>query len=145
MTFWKWKTKDEFVYSTCTDSSRMWLHWGSPPQRWNPCEKKWEVSKGLLLCKSIVLLFPSADCEEVKTKKWEEEPMALNASPLWGICTRFKPHLFMVIAQIGHTLLHFVTEASFNRGINPHVYVTYRHIVAGIFMSPLAFFLERYH
>ncbi|XP_058211909.1 WAT1-related protein At4g08300-like [Rhododendron vialii] len=70
-------------------------------------------------------------------------PMAVDASTL--ICTyrRFKPHLLMVLAQIGYTFLYFITEASFNHGMNPHVYITYRHIVAGLGMLPFAYFLER--
>jgi len=55
-----------------------------------------------------------------------------------------KPHLFMVIVQVGYTLLYFITEASFNHGMSPHVYVTYRHIVATLVMFPFAYFLERY-
>ncbi|KAJ0034919.1 hypothetical protein Pint_24613 [Pistacia integerrima] len=69
--------------------------------------------------------------------------MALKASSLSDIYMRFKPHLLMVIAQIGYTFLYFITEASFNHGMNPHVYITYRHIVAGIVMCPFAYFLER--
>ena len=49
----------------------------------------------------------------------------------------------MVLAQMGYTFLYFVTEASFNHGMNPHVYITYRHIVAGVVMFPFAYFLER--
>lgn len=72
-------------------------------------------------------------------------PMAVDASTTL-ICTyrRFKPHLLMVLAQIGYTFLYFITEASFNHGMNPHVYITYRHIVAGLGMLPFAYFLERY-
>ncbi|XP_020591233.1 WAT1-related protein At2g39510-like [Phalaenopsis equestris] len=58
-------------------------------------------------------------------------------------CRRFKPHILMTLAQIGYTILYFITEASFNRGMNPHVYVTYRHIVSGFAMLPFAYFLER--
>ncbi|KAI9119524.1 hypothetical protein K1719_009400 [Acacia pycnantha] len=56
---------------------------------------------------------------------------------------KFKAHMLMVSTQIGYTLLYFITEASFNHGMNPHVYVTYRHIVAAIAMFPFAYFLER--
>ncbi|KAF5205439.1 Wat1-related protein [Thalictrum thalictroides] len=56
---------------------------------------------------------------------------------------KFKPHLLMVVAQMGYTFLYFITEASFNHGMNPHVYITYRHFVAGIVMLPFAYFLER--
>ncbi|CAJ2673454.1 unnamed protein product [Trifolium pratense] len=55
----------------------------------------------------------------------------------------FKPHLIMVLGQMGYTLLYFVTEASFNHGMSPYVYVTYRHVVAGFVMFPFAYFLER--
>ncbi|KAM3393813.1 WAT1-related protein like [Capsicum galapagoense] len=56
---------------------------------------------------------------------------------------KFKPHLLMILAQICYTFLYFITQASFNHGMNPHVYVTYRHIVGGLFMLPFAYFLER--
>ncbi|KAI4303996.1 hypothetical protein MLD38_039568 [Melastoma candidum] len=59
------------------------------------------------------------------------------------VLAKFKPHLLMVLVQIGYTLLYFITEASFNHGMNPHVYITYRHVVAGVFMLPFAYFLER--
>ncbi|KAL5997038.1 hypothetical protein ACLOJK_007965 [Asimina triloba] len=56
---------------------------------------------------------------------------------------KFKPQLLMVLAQLGYTFLYFFAEASFNHGMNPHVYVTYRHFVAVLFMLPFAYFLER--
>ncbi|KAL2325087.1 hypothetical protein Fmac_024145 [Flemingia macrophylla] len=52
-------------------------------------------------------------------------------------------HLFMVLVQLGYTLLYFVTEASLNHGMSPHVYVTYRNLVAAVVMFPFAYFLER--
>ncbi|KAK2647255.1 hypothetical protein Ddye_022450 [Dipteronia dyeriana] len=67
----------------------------------------------------------------------------VKASPFSGTYTKFKPHLLMFLAQIGYTFLYFITEASFNHGMNPHVYVTYRHIVSAIVMFPFAYFLER--
>ncbi|KAL2921394.1 hypothetical protein RDABS01_012885 [Bienertia sinuspersici] len=57
--------------------------------------------------------------------------------------SRFKPHLVMALSQLGWTLLYFITEASFNHGMNPYVYITYRHLVAGVVMLPFAYFLER--
>ncbi|KAI3693022.1 hypothetical protein L6452_32849 [Arctium lappa] len=56
---------------------------------------------------------------------------------------RFKPHLLMVLTQVGYTFLYFITEASFKHGMNPHIYVTYRHVVGGFVMLPFAYFLER--
>lgn len=61
-----------------------------------------------------------------------------------NICKRFQPHILMVLAQIAYTFLYFITEASIAHGMNPHVYITYRHIVAALVMFPLAYFLERY-
>lgn len=69
--------------------------------------------------------------------------MAGEVSRLMGIYRRFKPHLLMVLAQLGYTFLYLITEASFAHGMNPHVYITYRHIVAGFFILPFAYFLER--
>lgn len=57
---------------------------------------------------------------------------------------RFKPHLLMILVQMSYTALYFITEAAFNSGLNPHVYVTYRHIVGGLVMFPIAYFTERY-
>ncbi|KAJ0053175.1 hypothetical protein Pint_01751 [Pistacia integerrima] len=56
---------------------------------------------------------------------------------------RFKLHLLMILIQMSYTALYFITEAAFNSGLNPHVYVTYRHIVGGVVMFPVAYFLER--
>ncbi|KAK0581919.1 hypothetical protein LWI29_019586 [Acer saccharum] len=56
---------------------------------------------------------------------------------------RFKPHLLMIVSQTCYTLLYFITQASFNEGLNPHVYVTYRHVVGGLVVFPFAYFLER--
>ncbi|KAK7391621.1 hypothetical protein VNO78_20038 [Psophocarpus tetragonolobus] len=59
------------------------------------------------------------------------------------ICRDFKPHLLMVLVQVGYSLLYLITKASFNHGISPYVYVTYRHILATVLMLPFAYFLER--
>ncbi|KAJ7954733.1 WAT1-related protein [Quillaja saponaria] len=60
-----------------------------------------------------------------------------------SVYRKFKPHILMLFTQIGYTFLYFITEASFNHGMNPHVYITYRHIVAGVIMFPFAYYLER--
>ena len=60
-----------------------------------------------------------------------------------SIYWKFKPHLQMVLSQMGYTFLYFITEASFDHGMNPHVYITYRHVVSGLVMFPFAYFLER--
>lgn len=69
--------------------------------------------------------------------------MAEEAGARMASYRKFKPHLLMVLAQIGYTFLYFITEASFKHGMNPHVYITYRHIVSGFVMLPFAYFLEK--
>ncbi|XP_054807607.1 WAT1-related protein At5g07050-like [Prosopis cineraria] len=60
-----------------------------------------------------------------------------------GVWCKFKPHLLMILVQLSYSILYFITEASFNHGFNPYVYVTYRSIVAGLALLPFAYFLER--
>ncbi|KAI3911726.1 hypothetical protein MKX01_029487 [Papaver californicum] len=36
--------------------------------------------------------------------------------------SRFKPHFLMVMTQVGYAFLYCITEASFNHGLNPHIY-----------------------
>ncbi|KAL4312798.1 hypothetical protein GQ457_01G031650 [Hibiscus cannabinus] len=69
--------------------------------------------------------------------------MAEKSGSNSDIYRRFKPHILMVLSQFGYTFLYIFTEACFNHGMNPHVHITYRHVVAGIAMFPFAYFLER--
>ncbi|XP_028780667.1 WAT1-related protein At4g08300-like [Neltuma alba] len=62
---------------------------------------------------------------------------------LGDLCGKFKPHLLMILLQLVYSILYFITEASFIHGSNPYVYVTYRNILAGLVLSPFAYFLER--
>ncbi|XP_019055423.1 PREDICTED: WAT1-related protein At4g08300-like isoform X2 [Nelumbo nucifera] len=69
--------------------------------------------------------------------------MAFKACEIGARYRKFKPHLLIVLIQIAYTFLYFIAEAAFNHGLNPHVFVTYRHIVASLVMLPFAYFLER--
>ncbi|KDP40312.1 hypothetical protein JCGZ_02310 [Jatropha curcas] len=80
---------------------------------------------------------------QVVLLKGKNQNFDMDFKSIADLYTRFKPHLLMVLAQIGYTFLYFITEASFKHGMNPHVYITYRHIVAGVVMLPFAYFLER--
>lgn len=60
--------------------------------------------------------------------------------PVW---MRYTPHALMVLAQLFFTLLYFITEAAFNRGLNPYVYVTYRHLLVAGVLWPFAYFYEK--
>lgn len=70
--------------------------------------------------------------------------MTNSEHSFWVMYEKFKPHLLMVFVQVAFVLLYFLVEASFNNGMNPHVFVTYRHAVGGIVVLPFAYFLERY-
>ncbi|RDY01181.1 WAT1-related protein, partial [Mucuna pruriens] len=59
---------------------------------------------------------------------------------VWG---KFKPHLMMVLVELAFSFLYFLVEASLNKGMNPHVFVTYRHAVGGIIVLPFAYARER--
>ncbi|XP_020231550.1 WAT1-related protein At5g07050-like [Cajanus cajan] len=56
---------------------------------------------------------------------------------------KYKLHLIMVLAQVASSFLYFLLEASINKGLNPHVFVTYRHAVGGIVVLPFAYVRER--
>ncbi|KAK9747657.1 hypothetical protein RND81_02G006300 [Saponaria officinalis] len=68
--------------------------------------------------------------------------MVAEAFNLGVTYRRLKPHLLMVLVQIASAFLYFILEAAFSRGMNPHVYVTYRHIVGGLVLFPFAYSLE---
>ncbi|KAB1213732.1 hypothetical protein CJ030_MR5G021864 [Morella rubra] len=69
--------------------------------------------------------------------------MAATLGELVAMYGRFMPHVLMVLVQIFATLLYLITDISFSHGLNPHVFVTYRHIIGGSAMLPLAYVLER--
>ncbi|PAN49104.1 hypothetical protein PAHAL_9G426500 [Panicum hallii] len=66
-------------------------------------------------------------------------PAGMMRRPAW---MRYTPHALMVLAQLFFTLLYFITEAAFNRGLNPYVYVTYRHLLVACVLCPFAYFYE---
>ncbi|GAB4843168.1 hypothetical protein Ancab_013143 [Ancistrocladus abbreviatus] len=43
--------------------------------------------------------------------------MASDGSGVRGIYKRFKPHILMVLTQIGYAFLYLITKASFNHGL----------------------------
>lgn len=69
--------------------------------------------------------------------------MRMNVCLLRVFFSRFKPHILIIFTQFGYTFLYFFTDASFKHGMNPHVHITYRQIVATIAFFPFAYFLER--
>ena len=69
--------------------------------------------------------------------------MALEVAEKGGVWRRYAPHVQMTLAQLCYTLMYFITEASFNRGLNPYVYVTYRHLLVAVLIWPFAYYHER--
>ncbi|KAK4573047.1 hypothetical protein RGQ29_031143 [Quercus rubra] len=69
--------------------------------------------------------------------------MAPMVGEMGMICTRFKPHIFMVLIHVGYMIMYLITDAAFSHGMNPHIFVTYRHVLGGLVMFPFAYFLER--
>ncbi|KAL8515759.1 hypothetical protein ACS0TY_014446 [Phlomoides rotata] len=55
----------------------------------------------------------------------------------------YKPVLLMVLCQIGYTFSYITAKASFNHGMDPFVYVTYRHLLSALILLPFAYFIER--
>ncbi|OMP09742.1 Drug/metabolite transporter [Corchorus olitorius] len=49
----------------------------------------------------------------------------------------------MLLTQIGYAVVYFFTEAAFSQGLSPHIFVSYRFCLAGLFMFPFAYFHER--
>ncbi|KAL9318637.1 hypothetical protein ACSQ67_015154 [Phaseolus vulgaris] len=69
--------------------------------------------------------------------------MSNNERAFGVMCVKFKPHLLMCVIQLLLSFLYFLVEASLNKGMNPHVFVTYRHVVGGIVVLPFAYVRER--
>ncbi|XP_015690286.2 WAT1-related protein At2g39510-like [Oryza brachyantha] len=66
--------------------------------------------------------------------------MASSMGALWR---RYAPHNLMILSQLCYTLMYFITEAAFNKGLNPYIYVTYRHLVVAVFLAPFAYYHEK--
>ncbi|KAL4596421.1 hypothetical protein ACB092_12G163100 [Castanea dentata] len=69
--------------------------------------------------------------------------MAPMVGKMGMIYRRFKPHILMVLIHVGYTIMYLITDAAFSHGMNPHIFVTYRHVLGGLVMFPFAYFLER--
>uniref|UniRef100_I1P7L5 WAT1-related protein n=2 Tax=Oryza glaberrima TaxID=4538 RepID=I1P7L5_ORYGL len=63
-----------------------------------------------------------------------------SMADLWR---RYAPHNLMILSQLCYTLMYFITEAAFNKGLNPFIYVTYRHLVVAVFLAPFAYYQEK--
>lgn len=55
----------------------------------------------------------------------------------------FNPHLSQILVQVAFAGMYIITRVSMIDGMNHFVFVTYRQVVATIFIAPFAYFLER--
>ncbi|KAF3340496.1 WAT1-related protein [Carex littledalei] len=55
----------------------------------------------------------------------------------------YAPALAMMTVQVGFAGLNIVSKLAMDSGMSPFVMITYRNIVATVFLAPLAFLLER--
>ena len=55
----------------------------------------------------------------------------------------YKPHIVVIAIQFAYAGLNIISKAALINGMSHFVFVVYRHLIATIFLSPLAYFLER--
>ncbi|KAK1279515.1 WAT1-related protein [Acorus gramineus] len=53
------------------------------------------------------------------------------------------PTFAMVVVQVGFAGLNVVSKLAMDSGMNPFVMVSYRQVIATVFLGPVAYFLER--
>ena len=70
--------------------------------------------------------------------------MADEMGGVSGVWRKYAPHNMMILVQLCYTFMYFITEAAFNKGLNPYVYVTYRHILVAVVPWPFAYYHEKY-
>jgi len=70
--------------------------------------------------------------------------MSSNGRAFGVMYVKFRPHLLMFVIQLLLSFLYFLVEASLSKGMDSHVFVTYRHVVGGIAVLPFAYVRERY-
>lgn len=54
-----------------------------------------------------------------------------------------KAYVVVFLIRFIYAIMQILTKATFNNGMSTSVFVFYRHLVASLFMIPIAFFLER--
>ncbi|CAM8894503.1 unnamed protein product [Rhodiola kirilowii] len=57
--------------------------------------------------------------------------------------SKFKFHFLMVLGQMGCVFSYFIVISSFNRGMRPEVYTTYRLAIGSFLLLPFAVLMER--
>lgn len=55
----------------------------------------------------------------------------------------YKPHMVVLAIQFAYAGLNITSKAALSNGMSHFVFVVYRHVIATVFLSPLAYFLER--
>nr|KYP63126.1 Auxin-induced protein 5NG4 [Cajanus cajan] len=62
---------------------------------------------------------------------------------MWNVVHALKPVLLMVIVQVANAWVNVLYKLALNDGMNLSVIVAYRYVFATVFITPLAFIIER--
>ncbi|KAK9064146.1 hypothetical protein SSX86_018018 [Deinandra increscens subsp. villosa] len=54
-----------------------------------------------------------------------------------------KPFMLMILLQTAYAVNGLVVKSALNKGLNHYTFAVYRNLIAALFFSPFAFFLER--
>lgn len=57
--------------------------------------------------------------------------------------SKYKPFMVAFGIQVGYALLNIISKAALSNGMSHFVFVVYRHLITIVFLSPIAYFLER--
>lgn len=57
--------------------------------------------------------------------------------------SKYKPFMVAFAIPVGYALLTIISKAALSNGMSHFVFVVYRHLITIVFLSPIAYFLER--
>lgn len=53
------------------------------------------------------------------------------------------PTIAMVLVQLGFAGMNVLSKLALDTGMSPYVLISYRNLIAGVFLAPLAYYFER--
>ncbi|KAL4185343.1 hypothetical protein AMTRI_Chr10g230230 [Amborella trichopoda] len=56
---------------------------------------------------------------------------------------KYRPALALILFQSGFAAMVILIKVAFRRGMSPTIFVTYRQLIATLFIAPFSYFLER--
>lgn len=67
----------------------------------------------------------------------------MDAKKLGEVFRRSKPYLAVIFIQVGFAGMTIITKFALDQGMDQHVFVVYRHLVATLVIAPFALAFER--